>query len=349
MRRTAHKIASHIKKVSHLKHLLFIILIGVFLLGGLLVLGNLYFEKVNPVADKITYGVSFSPNQARGLGLDPHNTYLKILDDLGVKHLRVSAPWKDIELTPKTYNFSEVDFMLQEAEKRRLKVIIVLGLKQPRWPECQAPAWAHDLPVEKRQQYILRLIKEVVLRYKDNPAVWAWQVENEPLFPFGDKCDAIERNFLKTEVSLVRVLDDRPVIVTDSGELRPWRTPMRLSDIFGTTLYRTVYSEIFGYIYWPLPPAFYNIKSTLARQFFAPKNTRTIIIELQAEPWSPLSLSKTPLKQQLQLFSLKNLKDNIEFGKRTGFDEIYLWGAEWWYFMQRNGHPEYLEAVKKIF
>jgi hypothetical protein len=39
----------------------------------------------------------------------------------------------------------------------------------------------------------------------------------------------------------------------------------------------------------------------------------------------------------------------LEFAKGTGFSDQYLWGAEWWYWMKGQEHPEYWNAAKHIF
>jgi hypothetical protein len=39
----------------------------------------------------------------------------------------------------------------------------------------------------------------------------------------------------------------------------------------------------------------------------------------------------------------------ISFAKGTDFAEQYLWGVEWWYWMQNHGHPEFLEKAKGLF
>lgn len=238
--------------------------------------------------------------------------------------------------------------MLSLAEAKGIKVIAVLGIKQPRWPECHMPAWVKKLTVDQRQEKALKFIKEVVQRYKNNPAIAGWQVENEPLLPFGENCDKADRNFLKKEVELVRGLSDKKIIMTDSGELGTWIASMSLSDIFGTTVYRRVYDKWFGYVSYPIPAYFYTIKSAFIRQFFAPENEKTIIVELQAEPW--LAGGKfVSTEEQSRLFSLKDFKTYIRYAQKTGFDETYLWGAEWWYFMAQNGHPEYLNFAKTLF
>ncbi len=156
--------------------------------------------------------------------------------------------------------------------------------------------------------------------------------------------------FLTKEIAVVKRLDTtRPVVLTDSGELRPWREAMRQSEIFGTTLYRDVTTPYFGAFHWPLPPLYYQLKSTLARSVFAQQNQRTIIAELQAEPWSQQGISFDPLQNQLKAFPVRKLAYNIDFAKKTGFDEFYLWGVEWWYYMQTQDRPEYLDFAKQVF
>jgi hypothetical protein len=239
--------------------------------------------------------------------------------------------------------------MLEQAQKSQTQVLLVVGGKQPRWPECHYPNWSRSLSVSQRQAQLLTFVKDTVSRYHDHPAIWGWQVENEPLFSFGIGCDPVDRQFLIAEVEAVKQLDPtRPIVMTDSGELRPWREAMRMSDIFGTTLYRDVHTPYFGYFHWPLPPLYYQLKSYLARSVFAHDNQRTLIAELQAEPWSQKGLFHDPLYLQLQSFPVSKLQYNIEFAQKTGFEEIYLWGVEWWYYMQMQGHPEYIEYAKKV-
>ena len=310
--------------------LLFVFLLIIVLAGSFL------FEKTYSFPKSIKYGVTFSPKFASELNLDWKETYIKVLDDLKVKNLRIPTYWDD--------DLSKVDFMLAEAEKRQVKVILTLGMRQPRWPECHIPSWAKSLPIKDKQQKVLEYIVTVVQKYDDDSSIEYWQVENEPLLGVFGQCDKIDEKFLTSEVELVRSLSKKKIIVTDSGELGFWVTPMRLSDTFGTTLYRKVYNQFIGYTSYPILPYLYNIKSKLV----GGKNT--IIIELQAEPWSPdNSLALTDVEKQTEIFSVNDFKDNIEYAKKTGFDTAYLLGVEWWYFMPKNGHPEYLEYAKTLF
>lgn len=298
---------------------------------------------------KVNFGVTFTPKYAKYLKLDWQKTYTQILDDLQVRNLRLPSYWDVVEPQKQQFNFAETDYMLSEATKRGAQVILVVGIRQPRWPECHIPTWAKNLPVEERQKVALEMVRAVVERYRNEQSVWAWQVENEPsLKAFGEGCEILDRNFLKSELKLVRSLSSKPIIMTDSGELGFWVTSMQLSDIFGTTVYRKVYDKWLGYMTYPLPPAFYGLKSNLVRGVFAGANQKTIIAELQAEPWFADGRLLPP-DQQAQLFTTENLKNYVKFAGATGFDEAYLWGVEWWYFMAANGYPEYLDYAGTLF
>ena len=293
----------------------------------LIFLGKVIFNATFNFPQTIDYGVTFSPKYARYLKLDWQKTYIQILDGLQVKNLRLPGYWDSVEPKRGQFNFAETDYLLTEAGKRGARVILVVGVRQPRWPECHVPAWAKGLSVADRRREVLRFIAQTVERYKDHPAVWAWQVENEPLLKsFGEDCDMPDKSFLKQELELVRSLSNKTIIMTDSGELGFWITSMQLSDIFGTTVYRKVYDKWLGYTTYPVPPAFYGMKSNLVRSVFARNNRKTIIAELQAEPWLADG-SLLPSDQQAQLFTTENFKNYVKFAGATGFDEIYLWGV----------------------
>jgi len=73
---------------------------------------------------------------------------------------------------------------------------------------------------------------------------------------------------------------------------------------------------------------------------------------LQTESWhkSNTDLSKMELKDYFESMDLKQFKKNIEFTRHAGFDEAYLWGVEWWYFMKtQKGYPDYWNEAKKLW
>jgi len=135
-------------------------------------------------------------------------------------------------------------------------------------------------------------------------------------------------------------------LVTDSGELSIWIRAARRGDIFGTTMYRTVWNRVVGELTYPLPPSFFRFKRAITELVVGQKPM--IVIELQGEPWGPKLIYETPLDEQLKTMNPEKFKDILEYIKGTGFDTFYLWGVEWWYYLRQNGHPEYWEKVKNL-
>lgn len=321
------------------------------ILGILFISLGLYILAFASTEDKKSkLGVTFSPKYAYELGLNPKMTYIRILDELGVKRVRLPVYWDQIETFPNTLSFTQVDFYIEQALERNVEVVLVLGYKQPRWPECFAPIWVEKLMVQEKEKKILELVRKEVEHFKKYPNIVAWQVENEPYFPYG-RCQPKISRILEKEVDLVRSLDIRPVIVTDAGEPGLWFPILKEADIFGTTLYREVWDPLFGHQTYPLPPAFYRLKWQLAEALAGKKGVEPIISELQAEPWIPqaVALPQHPIEEQAKLMPVSKIEGNIRFAKEVGFSPIYLWGVEWWYFMEKNGYPEYLEWAKELF
>ncbi len=314
-------------------------------------------------ATNLTYGVTFSPLYAEQLGLDPQSVYQSLLTDLQVKHLRIPVNWDRVEKSPGKYDFSEYDKMLDEARVENAQVILAIGYKVPRWPECTPPAWASSsqkVLEEQIKAYLQASVEHfknltfgqnlaTASGLKNQPVIVAWQVENEPLLPFGN-CQIFGDNFLEQEVNLVKAADSRPVVLTDSGELGMWVTAMKYSDLMGTSLYRVVWNPIFGYFTYPLPPLYYNLKARVTQALFAPLSHGVFVSELQAEPWSPgKPITKVAIPDQIKGFSLPDFQNVIKFTAKTEISEQYLWGVEWWYYMKENGHPEYWNFAKTLF
>ena len=216
----------------------------------------LFVGRVSP-AQEIQWGVNFSQKQATALGLDWRAAYAALLDDLEVRKLKVSLDWNELEQAKDAFSFDDTDWQAREAEKRDAKLLLVMGMKTMRWPECHMPEWAKELSKEEQQKEILALLEAVVNRYKDSPALSEWQVENESLLKFGN-CPWRDRKFLEKEVELVKSLDpNHPVVVSDSGELSLWVQAAKIGDIVSTTMYRKVwFHEIDRYVEYPLPPVF---------------------------------------------------------------------------------------------
>ncbi len=320
--------------------------------GVMAVFAGLYILSFPAKAPAITFGVTYSPLYAVELGLNPHSTFAGMLDDLQIKQVRLPVYWSEVEKFPRQFNFASLDYYLNEAQKRNVKVILVVGLKQPRWPECFAPQWVSQSASGQKQARVLDLVQREVNYFKNFKSIAAWQVENEPFFYYGacDKVTPQTRDLLKKEVEIIKNADKRPVLVTDSGELSTWIEAVSLSDIFGHTLYREVWNPVLGSRQYPLPPIFYTLKGQLAKLLVS-NNPKIIVSELQAEPWLPKGKHTSHVNPNTgaEIFPVGKLSQNVEYAKETGASDILLWGVEWWYYMAKAGHPEYLEYAKTLF
>ncbi|MBU2575661.1 beta-galactosidase [Patescibacteria group bacterium] len=285
---------------------------------------------------EITWGVTFFPKQATDLGLEWQNVYIELLDDMQVKNLRLAVPWNVVEMDQGKYDFSEIDWMIQEADKRDAKILLAVGRKLFRWPECHDPQWIYEYKQEAVNEMTLNFVRDSVEHFKKYDNIIAWQVENEPGFPFGE-CheDPPNKDLFKQEVEIVRELDSRPIISTDSGELASWLSFSSHVDKLGVSLYRITENPIWGRFYYPMRPGFYQKKSSIVQAIN--KNVEKVFLsELQLEPWSIVPMSEMTLSQQFDSMNFKRTQATIDYAKRTGFDEIYLWGVEWWYWLRQE-------------
>jgi hypothetical protein len=292
------------------------------------------------------FGTTFNSEYAQFLGLNPREVFKTIVEDWRFKHIRLSAQWDLIEKKPGEYDFVELDWMIREAMEHQSKIILAVGQKTPRWPECHTLTWAQKLNHEQYYAALLKFINVVVERYKQSPALEIWQVENEPFLAFGT-CLPFDKQMLDEEIALVKKLDpNHPTLTSDSGELSTWRRTAKAADFFGTTMYRVVWNKYVKYWNYDwLPASFYRLKLFL--------NGRSVdnsyIMELQAEPWIPNGMvHNTPLQEQYRSMDLKRLQKNVDFARRVGMPRTYLWGAEWWYWLEQQGNKDIVEYIRTL-
>lgn len=75
----------------------------------------------------------------------------------------------------------------------------------------------------------------------------------------------------------------------------------------------------------------------------------TYLIELSAEPWLLEPVIDVDLETQYSRMDLEKVNEIIAYARETRYDKQYLWGAEWWYWLLKQGHPEIWERGKEIF
>lgn len=321
------------------------------LLLGVLVLALLLFILARKeVPATIQYGMSFNTLYAEELGLDWKETYDAILDELGVRHLRLAAHWPMVEPINDIYNFEELDYQIARAEEVGADVVFAVGRRLPRWPECHIPDWATGLTQEEQQDQILEYVGVVMNRYKNSPAITYWQIENEPYLEVFAKehCGNFDASFFEREVAFFREQDDtRPFLITDSGNLGTWAGPYKNGDAFGTSVYVHFWNPELGQFKTILPPWFYRVKESVMEIMYGEKET--MLIELSAEPWLLEPIAGVDIEIQYTRMDLEKIEDILAYAEDTRYEKQYLWGAEWWYWLSTRGHPEIWERGKLLF
>lgn len=322
------------------KLLLTTLALVILAVSGMYGLAQWYINKHKDTP--MTVGATFIPNYARYFDLDPQETMAAIIDDLGVKHLRLVSYWSDIENTRGIYNFDELDWQMKMAEEKGAKVSLALGLRQPRWPECHMPTWAQEMPGQTWYKPLENFIQAVVERYRHSPALESYQLENEFFLTAFGICHDFNRDRLVSEYNLVKRLDPTtPLIVTMSNNAIGTPIGEPTPDAWAISVYKRVWDETITrrYFEYPIPAWYYAFRAgwtelTRGRDVF--------MHELQTEAWTPSSIGGTkeaPLAEQDKSLDPARLADRIRYGEATGMRSMYLWGVEWWYW-RKTAHND---------
>jgi hypothetical protein len=291
-------------------------------------------------------GVSFSQVQAERYGVDWRKAYTATIEDLGFRHIRIATYWNRIEKSPNEYDFSELDYMVAEAERYNAKLKFVVGQKVIRWPECFYPDWLDKNNPEVVGREANELIAATVERYNNSPAIETWQVENEFLLKTFGECPKanLTNAALEKEIDTVRAIDQsRPIELTQSNQNGfPFLGPS--TETFGFSMYRVVHNNLFGYFIYPQNGIYNWWKAALIEIY---RNTQVTIHELQGEAWGHTGNEDLSWEEASKSMNPEQLRDNIAYARQTQIKTYYLWGAEWWYWLKETqDHPEMWQTVK---
>lgn len=317
-----------------------------FVLGLVSLLFNFSSGENKPIS-KVSLGFSFSPAYAQYLGLDPRGSFLEILSRFNFESVRIPVYWDRVYRNG-SYDFSEVDFLVKEAKKQGLEVVLSFGYRNFRWPECYAP---DEVAEEKSSRFReeLELFNRAVLDHFA-PTNWvdAWQVENEPFLIPNSRCRFLNPLALQETIEQIKYSDNtnRPILLTFGGAGAaglPLIWPaIKDADIIGVSFYPRILDPLFRRYYvetyrlGPVPPR----KISRERRFVEGQGKAFWVVEFQAEPWAddPRTMSPEILQSNWELL--------LSYG---GAERVYLWGVEWWLKEKHEGRPDVFRAAQKLF
>lgn len=308
--------------------------------------------------EPLTFGATFTSDYARGFGLDPQQTMDAVINDLGIKRLRLVSYWDNGEPKPGKYDFSDLDWQFKMAEKNNVQVSLAIGLRQPRWPECHMPQWAAGLPKEDWSVRLKTYMGKVIDRYKNNPSLVSYQLENEYFLSVFGNCPDHSKERLVDEFNFVKSKDsDTPLIVTRSNNAVPsWPVGQPRSDINGASIYKRVWDKTVTnrYFEYPIPAWFYAF---LAGGAELTTGRDTFVHELQTEAWLPdnKGFSKSDyhmnqissIPEQNKSLNSQNLGPRFDYAVATGMRTIDVWGVEWWYWRKEKASDPSLWNIAK--
>jgi hypothetical protein len=339
---------------------------GLFLLITVLLFSRdalLQWTVPNPgrVAN-LKVGTTFIKSNAEHLGLDWRSAYREIVNDLGFKYVRIPVFWDQLEREPGKFDWADLDWQLEEAAKANAKVLLAVGHRVPRYPECYAPTWTKGFDEATFKRSLIAMTATVVQHYRGHPAIEAWQVENEPLAKilgkiWGDETCREISHWVAEEVKLVKQLDPgRPTVVTYASA--PWpasqfRTMLDFkSDVMGITLFNKLFfrSPIYtGYVEMFKLGPFAPLRLAYQRSITQQRRQDFWVVEMQAEPWGPNGPYEFAQPEEADVtMNPDRLRETWNYAMNGGVSRVYFWGAEWWLSERQQGRRTMLDAVREL-
>ena len=334
--------------------------------------------KAHGVPAPVQVGISFSPIRAGYLGLDYRSAF-KRLEAMHFRVIRLSSYWDQIDKD----GYHQLDWLMTEAQRARQPIVLTVGMKALGWPEFYVPTSVMDVTSLNQGQDVasdsslraatLAFVENTVLRYRDNPALVAWQIENEPFNRAGPQRLWIDAEFLRDEITSVRRLDrhHRPLILNafshfnlvfdqasarQGFDLRQWlgfdadsaeRDSLAVlspGDVLGLDVYTAIGYQFLGQDHLSRADADWPDRLARVRELAKRQGKQAWITEAQAEPWESTADTYTKPKSTNPA-AIRSLFENL---KDAGYGTVLFWGSEYWLWRADNGDPRWLDAVKAI-
>jgi hypothetical protein len=334
--------------------------------------------KAHGVVSPVQVGISFSPRRAAYLGLGYRSAFIR-LEALHFRVIRLSAYWDQVDQE----GYGQLDWMMSEARRAGQPIALTVGMKALGWPEFFIPASVMPAAGLSQGQDVasdsslrdatLSFVADTVLRYRDNPALIAWQIENEPFNRAGPQRLWIDAEFLRDEIDSVRQLDGhhRPLIVNafshfnlvfdqasarQGFDLRQWLgfeadsaekdglSVLTQGDVLGLDVYTAIGYRFLGQDHMSHADADWPDRLARVRDLVRKQGKQPWITEAQAEPWESSPNSQTDPKSTSPQ-AIKSIFANL---KDAGFGTILFWGSEYWLWREDHGDPRWVDTVKAI-
>lgn len=334
----------------------------------------------------VDLGISFRPMQAQSLGLEGPAT-LEALLSYPFQLIRLAAYWNHIDLPGGLFDFSELDWQVDAAERAGKRIILAVGaVKNLGYPEFFAPDHWLEQPLpeghlvepmvnERLLAGARQFITRIVTRYQRRTSIVAWQLEHESVDPLGvEHTWRLSTAFVEGELTALRHADDsRPVMM--NGFL-PTSTPVRVSQWWRTRdqgdslAVAARLADIVGIDYYPCHALMRMGGKTLyldgsatpwrhrrPRRLMesAHRQGRSVMIsEGQAEPWETATTPPNPRAMTMYSCTPERLIDNynqcLTWGRcgAAPLDAYLFWGAEYWLLRQQGGDTRYIRAFRRI-
>jgi hypothetical protein len=302
-------------------------------------------------------GFSYSPLTSEQEHRDPAADLDRLLDAIEPDVVRLPIYWELVQPTPDQLDFSSVDDLLavivkhNQSSPNPTRVVLTIGARNFLFPELHQPVWAGEREqpnIEAAQSGAAyrEYFDASIRRYRSEPLLHAWQVENEPL----DKVvnaftgyDAISEEQLAWEVGQVHRLDPgRKVVITSydafnstfdmiqsyapqllfligGGSGHP-NEALAAGDAFGLDLYLDG-----PYIPWRdfTTIALRAQWKQQAIDFWADRahaeDKEMWLTEMQAQPWGAA-----------ETFAPADLVASAALYRQAPLDVVLLWGVETW-------------------
>lgn len=303
-------------------------------------------------------GFSYSPKEARYLGLDPVSALQTLLLRVHPDLVRMPVYWDSAAPTADHMDFGETDRLLdviaqydQMSPNRRTQVVLVVGARNLGAPELYLPSWvgdtAHDLIEKLRSPAYSEYLSETFQRYAASPLLYGWQVENEPLDSTNPELGniTVPTQVVAHEVQLAHRLDPaHPVVITTfnsataeldrqaDGRLSglfalasPWkpaghpRPALQLGDVLGLNEYVATPNSPLARISVDQRLAWKSDSVRYWADQARSQRKQVWITEMQASPWKGVGG-----------FTPRDLQRSAELYRDSGVSAVFLWGAEQW-------------------